>query len=104
MCAIFCASVSHFHGELHTLLFMVRDESFVDQHSSSSVAKSMLPSMLDDLPKTPGSQASRKRDEPRPEKVIHKYGFVITVYPCAKEESVEEEPDTACGPCEHKSL
>ena len=101
---IVCAILKHLHGEPHNLLFIVRDKSFVDQHSSSSVATSMLPSVLDDLPKAPVSQRSKKSDEPKPEKVIHKYGFVITVYPCAKEESVEEEPDTACGPCEHKSL
>ncbi len=77
---------------------MVREESVVDQHCSSSVAKSMVSTMLDDLPKTTGSQTSRQRDEPRPEKVIHKYGFEITVYPCAKEESVAEELGTAYEP------
>jgi len=104
LCAIVCAILKHLHGEPHNLLFIVRDKSFVDQHSPSSVATSMLPSVLDDLPKAPVSQRSKKIDEPKPEKVIHKYGFVITVCPCAKEESVEEGPDTACGPCEHKSL
>ena len=107
VCAIFYASVSHFHGELHTLLFMVREESVVDQHSSSSVAKSMVSTMLDDLPKTTGSQTSRQRDEPKPEKVIHKYGFVITVYPnetgAALQKDESDECDHTCDECEKSS-
>ena len=74
LCAIVCTILKHLRGEPHNLLFIVRDKSFVDQHSSSSVATSMLPSVPDDLPKAPVSQRSKKSDEPKPEKVIHKYG------------------------------
>ncbi len=86
---------------------MVRKESVVDQHSSSSVAKSMVSTMLDDLPKTTGSQTSRQRDEPKPEKVIHKYGFVITVYPneagAALQKDESDECDHTCDECEKSS-